>query len=158
MPNKIKKNLEKGNIKEDEWKDKNKLTFLINDCINIENNIKQIDLINETIKKCNSKTDLNIIFNPDEKEIEEFLNHIKNFGNINCNENAPKELFGKPKENTQNKTNYLFGNPKSIKSNNNLFSTTSKKKIMEIYLVKEKIIKLFIVIILLKILFIIILF
>jgi len=25
--------LEKGNIKEDDWKDKNKIIFLINDCI-----------------------------------------------------------------------------------------------------------------------------
>ena len=36
----IKSNLEKGNLIEKEW-DKNQLSFLINDCTNIENNIKK---------------------------------------------------------------------------------------------------------------------
>ena len=52
--------MERGKIKDDDWKDKDKLNSLINDCINIENNINDINIINENIKKCNSIEDLNI--------------------------------------------------------------------------------------------------
>jgi len=69
LPNKIKMLLKKGNIMEDDWKDKDKIIFLINDCINIENNINDINKINEIIKNCNSKADLNISFNPEDNEI-----------------------------------------------------------------------------------------
>ena len=51
MPEKIKKSLEKGNLIGDQWNDDNKLCFLINDCINIENNIKDIKNIKECIEK-----------------------------------------------------------------------------------------------------------
>ena len=45
LPNKIKNSLEKGKLIEKEWNDNN-LNSLINDCINIENNIKKINEIN----------------------------------------------------------------------------------------------------------------
>ena len=41
--------LEKGKKINEEWNDDN-LNSLINDCINIENNIKEINIINESIK------------------------------------------------------------------------------------------------------------
>jgi len=44
LPNKIKILLEKGKTIDKEWNN-NKLNFLINDCINIENNIKEIQII-----------------------------------------------------------------------------------------------------------------
>jgi len=50
LPNKIKIILEKGKIINKEWNNDNKLNPLINDCINIENNIKDINNINEIIK------------------------------------------------------------------------------------------------------------
>ena len=132
MPEKIKISLEKGNINENDWKDKNKLIFLINDCINIENNIKEKNFINETIKKCNSKSKLKINFNPKENEIEEFLKAIKNFGILNYDENinhslsidqnkvkqkTNNNLFGKPNEAQKNKNNNLFGNPNEARNN-----------------------------------------
>ena len=43
LPNKIKLSIEKGKIIENKWKD-NKLNSLINDCLNIEKNIKYIIL------------------------------------------------------------------------------------------------------------------
>ena len=45
LPNRIKESLEKGKIIDNKWKN-NKLNLLINDCLNIENNIKEINLIN----------------------------------------------------------------------------------------------------------------
>ena len=44
LPNKIKKSLEKGKIIDNQWNEE-KLNSLINDCLNIENNIKEINLI-----------------------------------------------------------------------------------------------------------------
>ena len=79
LPNKVKASLEKGKISEDDWNDKNKLSTIINECINIENNIKDINLINDKIKQSNEKKDLNIIFEQNE---ESLLNNIKDFGNI----------------------------------------------------------------------------
>ena len=86
LPNKVKISLEKGKkIEKEEWNDNNKLIFLINDCINIENNIKDINLVNENIKKLEFKKKFNeqLIFYPEEKsEIKEFINKLKTFGNI----------------------------------------------------------------------------
>jgi len=53
FPNKIKIYLEKGKEIENNWNN-NKLNSLINDCLNIENNIKNINKIKESISKNNS--------------------------------------------------------------------------------------------------------
>ena len=81
LPEKIKKSLEKGKILENEWKD-NKLISIINDCINIENDISQINKINENINKCqkNNKIKINLYLNND--EINKLNENIKNFGRI----------------------------------------------------------------------------
>ena len=50
MPNKIKISLEKGKTLDKDWND-NEINCVINDCINIENNIKDINLINQNIQK-----------------------------------------------------------------------------------------------------------
>ena len=81
LPNKIKKSIDKGKIIEKEW-DENNLSSLINDCINIENSIKEINKINDNIKKSKSNKDIKIIYNIDEEQINILLNKIKNFGNI----------------------------------------------------------------------------
>ena len=81
LPNKTKLHLEKGRKLKKEW-NKNKLTALINDCINIENNIKEITSINEKIKKFNSNLKTEIKFNLEEDEINYFLENIKVFGEI----------------------------------------------------------------------------
>ena len=62
LPNKIKKSIEKGKIIDKEWNENN-LSSLINDCINIENNIKEINIINDNIKKSNLNKDQKIIYN-----------------------------------------------------------------------------------------------
>ena len=84
LPNNIKISIERGKIMENEWNDEKKLSILINDCINIENNIKNINLINEKINKVCSNNS-NIEFNPKEEEINKILDTLKNFGNIYLN-------------------------------------------------------------------------
>ena len=81
IPNKIKISLEKGKLIENNWDDNNKLNSLINDCLNIENNIKDIKTINDSIKKYNVN-DKFPIFNPKEKEINKLLELIKTFGKL----------------------------------------------------------------------------
>ena len=83
LPNKIKKSLEKGKLMDKEWNNNNKMNLLVNNCINIENNIKEINIINENIKKYNINKDTKFQFNPEEEEINDFLEKIKSFGKIN---------------------------------------------------------------------------
>ena len=82
LPNKIKKSLEKGKLSDEDWNDNNKLSSLINDCINIENNIKNINYINDNIKNSQKFNDIKIIFTPKDEYINEFIRNIKIFGNI----------------------------------------------------------------------------
>ena len=72
LPVKIEKSLEKGKINEKEWDDKKKLKCLINDCISIENEIKDINIINETIKKFNSEKNFEVKFSPGDEETNKF--------------------------------------------------------------------------------------
>ena len=81
MTNKIKISLEKGIISDNDWNDINKLSSIINDCINIENGIKDINLIDEKIKKCNLKKDVTFIFDYKDNE-KKLLNNINEFGSI----------------------------------------------------------------------------
>ena len=83
FPNKIKKSLEKGKLINKEWdNNKMKLNSIINDCLSIENNINYINEINKNIEKYKSNEET-IIFVPDkEKEINEYLENIRKFGEI----------------------------------------------------------------------------
>ena len=85
LPNKIKNSLNKGKLINEHWNE-NKLNSLINDCLIIENNIDIINKINESINKKNS-VNISIKFNPEGDGINEFIENIKNFGNIKGNYN-----------------------------------------------------------------------
>ena len=84
LTDKVKFSLEKGKSINNEWndQDKQKLSSLINDCVNIENNIAKINKINDSIKKCNLIKDLEIKFSPEKEGIDKFLNSITAFGKI----------------------------------------------------------------------------
>ena len=84
LPNIIKKSLDIGkSIIDKEWNDENKISSLINDCLDIENSINKINSINENLEKCNKSNNLIIQFNPEkESEINNFLETIKTFGKI----------------------------------------------------------------------------
>ena len=86
LPEKIKLLLEKVENINREY-DNNNSSLFINDCINVENNIKNIIEINENIKKCNNSININICFLPKEEEkINQFSESIKIFGKINLDE------------------------------------------------------------------------
>ena len=82
LPKQIKLSLEKGKKLEKDW-DKNNLYSNINDCINIENNIKNINIINDYIKKCNLDNKIKFEFIPKGNQLENFFEAIKSFGKIN---------------------------------------------------------------------------
>ena len=69
LPNKITYFLKKGQLLDKEYNDNNKIKSLISDCINIENNIKDINNIKSKIKK--SKDSINLKFNFYPKEEDE---------------------------------------------------------------------------------------
>ena len=79
LPNKIKISLERGKNMEKYWND-NKEFLILNECINIENNIRDINIINDKIKKYKINENLKIEFYPQEKIIDDYINQIKNFG------------------------------------------------------------------------------
>ena len=82
--NKIKLSLEKNiNMLKKEYKE-NQINILINECVNIENNIKEIEYINENIKKYNDNFDnFKLKLSPEkEEELAAFLSNIKTFGRI----------------------------------------------------------------------------
>ena len=82
LPNKIKKNLEKEKISENDWNDANKLSSLINYCINIEMDIKNINDLNDNIKNSQKFNDNEIKFTPENEYIDKFIQSIKSFGDI----------------------------------------------------------------------------
>ena len=79
LPNKIKESLEKGKSLENKWAEDNRLDILINDCINIENHLNDINVINDKIKKYKQINKINHQFLGD---IDNFVNKIKKFGII----------------------------------------------------------------------------
>ena len=79
LPNKIKISLEKcKNINETD----NNIYKLIKECTEIENNINIINNINSNINNIFNSKNIKIKFIPEEKEMNEFIDNIKNFGKI----------------------------------------------------------------------------
>ena len=86
LPKKIKNSLERGKSIENEWKDDNNLCSLINDCLNIEKDIKQINDLNKSINKSKSNKSINITFKPGENQINKILDKLNKFGELSINE------------------------------------------------------------------------
>ena len=101
-PNRIKLYLEKGKIINEDWNDNNKLIGNIYNCVNIENDIKNIMEIKESIKKYNTE-EMIIKFNIDENDLNKFLESIKSFGTIGNEEKIFKFKFN-------TRTNYTITN------------------------------------------------
>ena len=66
-----------------EWNNNNKINLLINNCINIENYIKEINILNQKIKKFSYKNKFKFI--PEEDKITNLLGELKIFGEIYYN-------------------------------------------------------------------------
>ena len=84
LPNNIKLSLEKG--KKIDFNENN-LALFINECINIENNIKNINKINDNINKYKMDNNIEIEFDYKE-ELNTILENIKKFGNISLHNNT----------------------------------------------------------------------
>ena len=84
LPNDIKISLEKGKLINDEknWNDNKTLHSIINDCINIEKNIKDIFSINDILKNDKINNEIEINFSPENKELDDFIQNVKTFGKI----------------------------------------------------------------------------
>ena len=82
LPNKIKESIEKGKLIDKEWNNDNEIISSINDCINLENNIKNILIINDNLKNQDKYQKIKIQFLPKESGINDFSHEIKNFGKI----------------------------------------------------------------------------
>ena len=82
LPNKIKIALEKTKLINNKCNDESKISSMINYCIDIEDNIKKIESINNNIEKCKSNSDIIIEFRPKEENIDNFIQNIKSFGNL----------------------------------------------------------------------------
>ena len=117
LPMKIKESLEKGKLIENEWKDEDKLNVIINDCINIENNLKDIKIINGSIEKYNKNNKINFKFNAD---INDIILKIKSFGNLS---NLDSLILNN--KDSFNKFDSLIDNPK-ITYNMNLIYRSSR--------------------------------
>ena len=114
LPGKIKTSLEKGKLIDKEWNNNIELNSLINDCINIENNIKDILLINKSIQKINTEKDGSIEFIPKENGINEFLDSINLFGKIETKEDKYFIFRESPIDKFNKKRYSITGNNKNI--------------------------------------------
>ena len=113
IPDKIKTSIENGKRIDNEWNNDNKLSSLINDCINIENDVKNIKIVNENLKAANNKNFLKKKFIVEENEINKFLENIKVLGKITSYENIYK--FKKCPINIEDKRKYeISGNNNNI--------------------------------------------
>ena len=82
LSNKIYLSLKKSKVLKNEWSDENKLHSLLNDCINIENNIKNINIINEIIQKGKNLNKNKIKCSLNQFSIKDYLEDFKIFGKI----------------------------------------------------------------------------
>ena len=108
LPREIKIYLDKGKKINDDWEDKEKLSSIINDCINIENVINDINNINDDIKKCKEKKNYEVKLKPNEDELEEKLKIVKEIGEIyyeEKEENKEKEEYEEKEYNNKDEKN-----------------------------------------------------
>jgi len=84
LPKQIKLSLEKGKLIDKEW-DNNNIYSYINDCINIENNIKILSSVKDNINKYKEKKRIKIEFIPKENSLINFIDTLNSFGKIILN-------------------------------------------------------------------------
>lgn len=72
--------MDKGKLIDNEWNDNNKLIFNINICINIENSIKNLNLIDEKIKQSKSEQEKNNEFYMEQESYDNLIKIIKSLG------------------------------------------------------------------------------
>ena len=135
LPKQIKLSLEKGKLIDKEWNN-DKLYSYINDCINIENNIKNLNIFEKNINNYKSNNQLKIEFYPKEEQINIFLSSLNSFGKINYN---------KPQNLKKDNADFLSDDDGNLftKEDNGLIGTISKNKIDKSLEEHKKIIEIF---------------
>jgi prefoldin subunit 5 len=93
MPKKIEELLQKKNDIEKKLDDSFILNSYINDCINIENDLKDINEKIALINKYAHNSEIKICFFPEEKDMDIIFNNIKSFGKIYQEEKEVKNFF-----------------------------------------------------------------
>ena len=116
IPNKIKKSLEIGKKTIKDWKEneKNKLSSLINDCLIIEKNIKDIKKLEEIRKNSNVKDSSKFAFSMQEDEINKLINSIKKLSLINNDLSFPSEILKDKNEDKKLILSWLPKKPNKI--------------------------------------------
>ena len=131
LPNEIKQSLEQGKLIGNEKNEIDKLNKFINDCVNIEKNIENIEIIKQNIEECNSK-EIKINFIPEkEDEINGFINTIKCFGKLN------EEIKKKEENILENKVENILEN-KEVNILENKVENILENKEENIFENKEK--------------------
>ena len=110
LPKQIKLSIEKGKSIDKEWDEKN-LYLYINNCINIENNIKMVNIINDKFNKSNLNNKIKFKFIPKENQLDSITNIIKSFGKILHNNYSFKEC---PQNIQEGRKYILTGDNKNI--------------------------------------------
>ena len=90
LPKQVENSLEITKKINVEWNEINNLNSFINDCIIIEKNIDDINMIKENLERANI-TNININFQPKIIEEDEIYTKIQNFGKIEYIKNMNKE-------------------------------------------------------------------
>ena len=121
LPKQIKSSLEKGKSINKEWNNNN-INLYIYHCINIENNLNTIKEINKNINKYKNNEVINIKFGPKENKFNNFIEKIKNFGNIYINDYYS---FKKCPNNLDEKRKYKISG-----ENNNIITKTGSNGYM----------------------------
>ena len=100
LPKQIKISIDNGKLIDKDW-DNNNLNYYINNCINIENNIKNINIINEKINKFDENKKIKLIFSPKINELEKFIEKINSFGKIYYySDYSSNDIYSDIKENS----------------------------------------------------------
>ena len=120
LPNKIELLLVEGKTINNDWIDNNKLSSIINNCINIENDIKNMKILNEHIKNYKINNVLKIEFDIKKENFDNLIKSIKSFGNINDQSENKTKIEEKIKVTIKPK--YIIDIPNEIKNNLNFCS------------------------------------
>ena len=113
LPKQIKLSLEKGKLINKEWDNDNIYSY-INDCINIENNIKILGRVKDNINKYKDKKRIKIEFIPKENLLNNFIDTLNSFGKIIMN-NLDSKIINNNEKYYENLKNWI--NPsKKIKT------------------------------------------
>ena len=138
LPNKVKKCLDNGKEIKDKWNKENELSYVINYCIEFENNINKIDEINQKINNCNSNK-IKLEFDVKEKR---FDNKIKKLGYIkgDYEEDKKSESYSKKSSVSRDskQSKYSEDEKKSVNSYKSDDKENSKNSRSSSYSNKEK--------------------